>query len=334
MLKFAVNASIEKSFFILAKHVLHLVMKDVRFIPFIVIAALPWCESAIALAMGLVLGLVLQWDLPHPFSRASKILMQTAIVAMGFTLDPVAVQKTGVDSIVVTLTSLIAVIVCAAILTKLFKVKSTVGTLIASGTGICGGSAIAAMAPTIGATSSEIAVALGTVFSLNAVALFIFPPLGHYFNLSPEQFGWWAAIAIHDTSSVVGAASQYHTDSIAIAVTTKLTRALWIIPLVLCTSFLLKWRGKKTSDQKAKVPAFIFLFLLAVVIHALLPDMPIAYQWIGIAGQSMLKVAIFLIGAQLTRPIVRNVGGSALALGIALWLIMSVGVLVWVKSWS
>ena len=307
-------------------------MQLFRFFPFILFAASPWCASPLALALGMLLSLYFEWPLPASLKNAGKTLMQVSIVGLGFALDPAAVQKAGSRSFVVTFVSLISIMTVGFLVSKLLKVKSNISTLIAAGTGICGGSAIAAMSPIIGATSAETAVALATVFSLNAAALFIFPPLGHWLNLTPEQFGWWAAIAIHDTSSVVGAASQFHPDSVAIAVTTKLTRALWIVPMVFGTSFLMKWRGNKSGSGKASIPIFIFLFVGAVILHGLLPDMPDFYLVLNSAGKSVLRVAIFLIGTQLTREMLRNVGQRAMLLGIILWFAMAVSVLGWVKT--
>lgn len=307
-------------------------MPTIRFLPFILFAATPWCDSSLALALGLSLGLGLKWPFPPQLNRAGRMLMQISIVGLGFALDPWAVQRAGTKSIAVTLFSLLGILILGFFAARVLKVKATTGSLIAAGTGICGGSAIAAMSPVVGATSAETAVALATVFSLNALALFLFPPLGHFFHLTPEQFGWWAAIAIHDTSSVVGAASQFHPDSVTIAVTTKLTRALWIIPMVFMTSYFLKWRGQKSGDTKAAVPRFILFFILAVVLHAIIPDMPNVYRFIDMSGKSILKVAIFLIGAQLTRTMLKNVGTRALVFGIVLWLSMSLSVLAWVKT--
>ena len=307
-------------------------MNILKFLPFIIFAGTPWCASPAALAMGMGLSLVLQWPLPDQLKNGGKWLMQISIVGLGFALDPMAVQKAGLKSVMVTFLSLLGIMIVAFFLSRLLKIKGTTGSLIAAGTGICGGSAIAAMSPVVGATSAETAVALATVFSLNAVALFIFPPLGHWLQLTPEQFGWWAAIAIHDTSSVVGAASQFHPDSVAVAVTTKLTRALWIVPMVFGTSFFLKWRGHGSGQSKASVPVFILLFVLAVAVHAVLPDMPQFYDVLNQAGKSVLKMAIFLIGAQLTRDMLRNVGARALCLGVVLWFAMSISVLSWVRS--
>ena len=315
-----------------AARAITLQMSYIPFFPFILFAATPWCSSAVALALGMTLSLILQWKLPLKLRNAGKICMQISIVGLGFALDPNAVKKAGMQSIVVTFISLVGIMLAAYVASNLLRVKSTTGSLIAAGTGICGGSAIAAMSPVVGATSAETAVAMATVFSLNAVALFIFPPLGKLMNMTPEQFGWWAAIAIHDTSSVVGAATQFHPDSVAVAVTTKLTRALWIVPMVFLTAMVLKWRGAQRGEGKAGVPIFILLFVAAVFLHALLPEMPLVYDGINATGKAVLKVAIFLIGAQLTRDMLRSVGFRALSLGIILWLVMSVGVLGWVRS--
>ena len=297
-----------------------------------VFAASPWCDSSWALALGLFVSLGLQWPLPPKLRNGGKYLMQISIIGLGFALDPSAVQRAGVQSIVVTLVGLVGIMTVAFFVAKPLKVNGSTGSLIAAGTGICGGSAIAAMSPVVGASASETAVALATVFSLNAIALFIFPPLGHLFGLTPEQFGLWAAIAIHDTSSVVGAAAQFHPDSVAVAVTTKLTRALWIVPMVFGTSYIMRLRASGSSQSKAKIPPFILLFILAVVIHGILPDMPVVYEAVNAAGKSVLRVAIFLIGAQLSRSMIKSVGTRALALGVILWLVMGASSLMWVRS--
>jgi uncharacterized integral membrane protein (TIGR00698 family) len=307
-------------------------MDMIRFLPFMLFAATPYCASPLALALGMILSIFLQWPLPNQLKSGGKTLMQVSIVALGFALDPHAVERAGSQSLVVTFLSLLGIMVVAFFVSRVLKVNATTGSLIAAGTGICGGSAIAAMSPVVGATSAETAVALATVFSLNAVALFIFPPLGHWLALTPEQFGWWAAIAIHDTSSVVGAAAQFHPDSVAVAITTKLTRALWIVPMVFGTSFVMKWRGDKTGNGKATVPLFIFLFVAAVILHAVLPEMPEVYGGINAVGKAILKIAIFLIGAQLTRSMLRSVGARSLALGVILWFVMAVSVLGWVRT--
>jgi uncharacterized integral membrane protein (TIGR00698 family) len=307
-------------------------MDWLRFLPFILFAATPLCASPLALALGMILSIGCQWSLPHGLKTAGKTLMQVSIVGLGFALDPQAVQRAGSQSLLVTFLSLVGIMVAAFFASRALKVNATTGSLIAAGTGICGGSAIAAMSPVVGATSAETAVALATVFSLNAVALFVFPPLGHLLELTPEQFGWWAAIAIHDTSSVVGAAAQFHPDSVASAITTKLTRALWIVPMVFGTSFVMKWRGARSDGAKATVPLFIFLFVAAVILHALLPEMPEVYSFINAAGKAVLKVAIFLIGAQLTRAMLLSVGARAMTLGVTLWFVMAISVLGWVRT--
>lgn len=258
--------------------------------------------------------------------------MQVSIVGLGFALDPSAVQRAGTQSVAATLVGLLGIMTVAFLVAKPLSVSASTGSLIAAGTGICGGSAIAAMSPVVGASSAETAVALATVFSLNAIALFVFPPLGHLFHLTPEQFGMWAAIAIHDTSSVVGAAAQFHPDSVAVAVTTKLTRALWIVPMVFVTAYLVSRKSNGVKTTKAKVPLFILFFVLAVIMHAMLPEMPEVYSAIDKAGKSTLRVAIFLIGAQLSRSMLKSVGSRALALGVILWIVMGTGSLLWVRT--
>jgi uncharacterized integral membrane protein (TIGR00698 family) len=307
-------------------------MELIKYAPFLLFSLSPWCGSPLALAMGMALSLIFNWNLPAKLKNGGKTLMQVSIVGLGFALDPNAVKAAGSQSILVTFASLLGIMVVAFFASKWLKVNATTGSLIAAGTGICGGSAIAAMSPVVGASSAETAVALATVFSLNAVALFIFPPLGHLLSLTPEQFGWWAAIAIHDTSSVVGAAAAFHPDSVAIAVTTKLTRALWIVPLVFGTSFVLKWKGKSSNGSKAAIPMFIFLFIAAVVLHAVLPEMPDFYSAVNAIGKALLKGAIFLVGAQLSRAMLKSVGGRALALGVILWIVMACSVLSWVRT--
>jgi uncharacterized integral membrane protein (TIGR00698 family) len=307
-------------------------MELLKFLPFLIFAASPWCGSPTALALGMFLSIAMSWKLPAQLKSGGKTLMQVSIVMLGFALDPKAVERAGTQSVVITFVSLVGIMIVAWLVSRILKVQATTGSLIAAGTGICGGSAIAALSPVIGAKSEETAVALATVFSLNALALFIFPPLGHALALTPEQFGWWAAIAIHDTSSVVGAAAQFHPDSVAVAITTKLTRALWIVPLVFGVSFFLRMRDSKDHGGKAKVPAFIFLFVAAVILHGVLPEMPEVYGALNVIGKAVLKVAIFLIGAQLTRDMLRKVGARALALGVILWFVMAVGVLNWVRT--
>ena len=303
------------------------------YIPFVIFAASPWCSSALALVIGLVLALGLQWRLPDVLRKHSKFVMQAAIVALGFSMSPAAVVKAGSTGIGVTLVSLVSIMVCGLVLSRLLKVQGTTGILISAGTGICGGSAIASMSPVLQSQPEETAVAMATVFCLNAIALVVFPPMGHALHLSPEQFGWLAAIAIHDTSSVVGAATQFDPDSVAIAVTTKLTRTLWIIPMLILTTVILRFKHRgERSKGKLMIPWFIFVFVAAVIVHGILPEMPDLYKAADVLGRGALKVAIFAAGAQLTRATIKKVGLRAMILGVVLWVIMTVGMLTWVTT--
>ena len=310
-------------------------MQALYFLPFVLFSASPWCSSALALILGLGLGVGLQWQLPDLMRRHSKFVMQAAIVALGFSMKPSAVAAAGTTGIGVTLTSLIAIMACGLILSKFLKLQGTTGILISAGTGICGGSAIASMSPVLESKPEETAVAMATVFCLNALALVIFPPMGHALGLTPSQFGWLAAIAIHDTSSVVGAATQFDPGSVAIAVTTKLTRALWIIPMLVVTTIVLriKHRGQE-SKRKLMIPWFIFVFVGAVILHGLLPDMPQAYNASDLIGRGALKVAIFAAGAQLTRATIAKVGLRSMGLGVILWFMTTVGMILWVTNTS
>lgn len=300
----------------------------------VLLAASPWCSSALALGMGLFLSLGLRWDAPDLLRKNGRLLMQVAIVTMGFAMDPVQVLKSGSQGIGVTLMTLLLAMGAGYLLSRLFKLQGTTGTLISAGTGICGGSAIASLSPVLRSKHDEVAVAMATVFSLNAVALVLFPMIGRSLNLSPEQFGWFAAIAIHDTSSVVGAATEFHLDSVPIAVTAKLTRALWIIPMILAVAAIMQLGGQNKSEPRGKiqVPWFIGVFVLAVILHGLLPDLPQAYSSAELIGRAALKVAIFITGTQLTRQTVKAMGAKAMLMAVALWFILSLVTLMWVTQ--
>ena len=309
----------------------------ISWLPFILglmFAGTPWCSSAMALVLGMVLSLGLELKTPEFLKKYGKYLMQLAIVAMGFSMDPNVVVASGTKGVLITLITLLVAMGAGSILAKVLNVQGTTGILISAGTGICGGSAIASLSPVLRSRHDDVAVAMATVFCLNAVGLFLFPVIGRLFHLSPEQFGWFAAIAIHDTSSVVGAAAEFHSDSVPIAVTAKLTRALWIIPMILIAAAIMKWRHRNTLEPKSKIqiPWFIGLFVLATVIHGLLPAMPEVFKGAELFGKSVLKMAIFIIGTQLTRATIRAVGPKAMALGVILWVLMSTLTLTWLLA--
>jgi uncharacterized integral membrane protein (TIGR00698 family) len=295
----------------------------ILFIILILICLTPFVSPPIALLIGLVTALTFGTPFPATISKATKILLQVSVVLLGFGMNLSEVLRAGRQGILFTIATIFGTLGVGFLIGRLLKVKDKTSNLISSGTAICGGSAIAAIAPVIDADSEEISVSLGTVFILNSVALFIFPIIGHALNLSQNQFGIWAAVAIHDTSSVVGAAQSYGAEALSVATTVKLARALWIAPVALLFAFL--YRGKVEKKAKIAVPYFIFLFLLATVIRTYTPPEfpPSLFDSLVILGKKGLTVTLFLIGASLSRETLKNVGIRPLVQGILLWILIS-----------
>ncbi|MGI8638745.1 MAG: YeiH family protein [Pyrinomonadaceae bacterium] len=283
----------------------------------------PFVTPPIALAIGLFIALTFGNPFPRQTSKITKILLQASVVLLGFGMNLTEIYKAGKQGVLFTIVTIFGTLAVGFLLGKLLKVKDKTSNLISTGTAICGGSAIAAVAPVIDADSEEISVSLGTVFILNSVALFIFPIIGHYLNLSPNQFGIWAAIAIHDTSSVVGAAQAYGAEALAIATTVKLARALWIVPVALLFSFL--YRRKNEKKAKIAVPWFIIFFLLASVLRTYAPPeiQPSIFDSLVLLAKKGLTVTLFLIGASLSRETLKKVGVKPLFQGIILWILIS-----------
>lgn len=280
---------------------------------------LPWVTPPVALFAGLVFAVFIGNTDAKRAAKVQKYLLQASVVGLGFGIQFSAVVKAGSTGVVTTALTLAATIGFGVLLARWFAVERTTGQLISTGTAICGGSAIAAMGPVLGAEAGVMSVALGCVFVLNAVALFLFPAIGHLVGLTPEQFGYWAAIAIHDTSSVVGAAAKYSAASLAIAVPVKLARALWILPLVAVAAWKEKQRG-----AKAVIPWFVLLFIAASALaSAFSAGAPVYQFWVS-AAKAGLAVTLFLIGASLSRENLRSVGWRPFAMGITLWLAVSV----------
>ncbi|MBN2426945.1 MAG: putative sulfate exporter family transporter [Deltaproteobacteria bacterium] len=278
--------------------------------------ALPFVTTTEALTAGILFSLLLGNPLSLKSSIWSKRLLQLSVVGLGFGLGIGEVWTVGKDSVVYTLIGITFTLALGALLRKIFPTGQKTAALIAFGTAICGGSAIAAMAPVLNSEDDETAVALATVFSLNAVALLLFPFIGHLLHLSQVQFGEWAALAIHDTSSVVGAAAAYGPQALAVGTTVKLTRAMWIAPVALGAALCLK------SDKRAKIPVFIIGFVAAAVIHTLFPQLGALWRLLsGIAKQGLV-VTLFLIGAGLSKSLLKKVGFSPLAFGITLWILV------------
>ena len=288
---------------------------QILFLALAVLSFSPIVSPPIALLFGIlfvnIFGKVLETD------SFVKKLLQYSIVGLGFGINLNTAIEAGSQGFLFTVSTIALVMIFGLFLAKILKIDKTIAQLISAGTAICGGSAIAAVAPILKANSKQTSVALGIVFVLNAVALFIFPEIGHFFNLTQNQFGIWSAIAIHDTSSVVGAASKYGNEALQIATTVKLARALWIIPLAFLISIFTK------SEGKIKIPYFIGFFVLAILAGTYLPFLQNFNSIISEISRDTLKVALFLIGAGLSLQNLKNIGIKPLLLGIILWIFIS-----------
>ena len=288
---------------------------QILFLALAVLSFSPIVSPPIALLFGIlfvnIFGKVLETD------SFVKKLLQYSIIGLGFGINLNTAIEAGSQGFLFTVSTIALVMIFGLFLAKILKIDKTIAQLISAGTAICGGSAIAAVAPILKANSKQTSVALGIVFVLNAVALFIFPEIGHFFNLTQNQFGIWSAIAIHDTSSVVGAASKYGNEALQIATTVKLARALWIIPLAFLISIFTK------SEGKIKIPYFIGFFVLAILAGTYLPFLQNFNSIISEISRDTLKVALFLIGAGLSLQNLKNIGIKPLLLGIILWIFIS-----------
>ena len=276
-------------------------------------------SAPIALLMGLVFALSLPNPYPKFNKKTSKYLLQVAVVCLGFNMNLQESLKSGSEGMLFTVVSVVGVMCLGVLIGYYMHLNRKTSYLIASGTAICGGSAIAAVGPVLKADENEMAVSLGVIFILNSIALFIFPPLGHMLDMTQEQFGTWAAIAIHDTSSVVGAGEIYGEVAMKTATLIKLTRALWIIPLAIATMFIFRDKSSKIS-----IPWFIFIFVLAMVVNTYipLPDWFTAVMnWIARRG---MVLTLFCIGASLSLASVKSVGVKPLLQAVLLWVVISV----------
>ena len=290
-------------------------------------AASSWVTPPVALFLGLAFALLCGQAHPNFNKKTSKYLLQYSVVGLGFGMNLHSALASGKEGMSFTVISVIGTLALGWFLgRKLFKLDKKTSYLIGSGTAICGGSAIAAVGPVMRANDSEMSVSLATIFILNAIALFIFPVIGHALDMTQQQFGTWAAIAIHDTSSVVGAGAAYGEEALGIATTIKLTRALWIIPMAFFTSFVFKSKGQKIS-----IPWFIFFFVGAMVVNTYLLD---GVPQIGLAinelARKTLTITMFFIGASLSMNVLKSVGLKPLLLGVLLWIIISVASLSYI----
>lgn len=292
----------------------------------LILAASGLLSPPFALAAGLIYG----FTFVHPYhldaKKLSRLLLQVSVVGLGFGMDLQQVLYAGRSGFVYTAISITFAMLLGWGLGKLLKVKKRISFLISAGTAICGGSAIAAVAPISGASEEEIAVSLGTVFVLNSVALLAFPAIGSALHMTQTQFGLWAALAIHDTSSVVGASAKFGVIALAVGTTVKLARALWIVPMSIGTAVANK------SKARIQWPWFILFFCIAAVantyVHVLQPIYP-SLKHLGIIG---LTVTLFLIGTGLSKQTLREVGVRPLLQGVLLWIVVAVGSLMLIRG--
>jgi uncharacterized integral membrane protein (TIGR00698 family) len=288
-------------------------------------AVSPWASPPLALAAGLLFAFISIHPYPAESRKVSKTLLQASVVGLGFGMNLEQVLHAGRSGFVYTAIGIAFALGVGMLLGRLMQVKTTPAFLISTGTAICGGSAIAAVGPIAGANEDEMSVSLGTIFILNSVALLTFPFIGAALKLSQSQFGLWAALAIHDTSSVVGAAAKYGAAALAIATTVKLARALWIVPMSVATAVV-----KRTKAQ-IQWPWFILFFSLAAVANTYIPSGGHAFAWLSRAGRVGLSVTLFLIGASLSPKRLRSVGVRPLLQGVLLWIIVAISTLMCIR---
>ena len=283
-------------------------------------------SPALSLLLGVIFALTLGSEFDKYTSKASSYLLKIAVVGLGFGMNIIDSLQSSSEGIIFTIFSVVLVMCSGVLLSKYFGVGRKLGYLISSGTAICGGSAIAAIAPVIKSDSKETSMSLAVVFTLNAVAMLIFPTIGEILELTQQQFGMWAAIAIHDTSAVVGAAKMYGEEALQIATTVKLSRALWIIPLSIVSTFVFK--AKDGEKGKISIPWFILLFVVAMTINTYFPINDVVSNILKSASHKILSLTLFFIGSTLSLTTIRSAGIKPILLGVTLWILISVVTLV------
>jgi uncharacterized integral membrane protein (TIGR00698 family) len=292
--------------------------------------------------VALLLGLGVAFFVGHPFlhlnHKATHMLLQISVVGLGFGMNAASALQAGKDGFLFTVVSIAGTLTAGLLLGRWMGVEKKTSLLISGGTAICGGSAIAALSPVIKAEERQVSVAMGVVFILNSVALFLFPVVGHWLGMSQLQFGLWSAIAIHDTSSVVGAAGRYGAQALQIATTVKLARALWIIPVSLLVAFFFGGRGGRADARpehargRIRIPYFIGLFVVAVLLNTWLPIQELSKVIVG-ASHAGLTLTLFLIGSRLTRQVLKQTGVRPLLQGVMVWMLIAGGTLWAILTW-
>ena len=292
--------------------------RKVIFVGALIICLFPVMSPPLALLLGLIIAQLMDNPYAQLTHKATHWLLQISVVGLGFGMNIVSALQAGKEGILFTIISIMTVLTVGILAGRFLKIDKVTSFLISAGTAICGGSAIAALSPVVKAEEKQISVSLGVIFILNSIALFLFPVIGHHLHLSQTQFGLWCAIAIHDTSSVVGAASHYGTQSLQVATTVKLARALWIIPVAFITA-----GAFKTGSKKVKIPYFIGFFILAMLTNTYVPFIkPVVPYLTGIAKIG-LTLTLFLMGAALSFRKLKSVGVVPLFQGVILWVSIS-----------
>lgn len=300
-----------------------IIQQYIIFVALLLFCMTPVVSPPIALLLGLIVANLSGHPFLHLNHKATNILLQVSVVGLGFGMNVNNALSAGKEGFIFTIGSILSTLILGTFLGKWLKIENKTAHLISCGTAICGGSAIAAIAPVIKSDEKQTSIALGVIFILNSVALFLFPAIGHWLDLSEKDFGLWCAIAIHDTSSVVGAAGKFGPEALQIATTVKLARALWIIPLALLTAFVFK-----NKSNKIKPPYFIGLFVLAMAMNTYVPQTALITPYLVLIAKIGLTLTLFLIGAGLNRNILKAVGVKPLFQGLLLWIFIAVGTLL------
>ena len=302
----------------------NITVREILLVTVVILCASPLITAPLAL----VAGIVVAWTIGNPYlhlnHKITHLLLQVSVVGLGFGMTVNNAVNAGKSAFGLTIATITGTLLLGFLMSRLLKSDKKTAWLITVGTAICGGSAIAAVSPAIKAHEKQITIAVGTIFILNAIALLVFPFIGFAFHLSQEQFGLWSAIAIHDTSSVTGAAARYGKQSLEIATTVKLARALWIVPVTLLSSLLFN-----TKDSRVKIPWFILLFILAIIVNTYVPVVHDHGHVVVALARSGLSVTLFLIGTGLSKSTLQSVGFKPLLQGTVLWVCISV-ITLWV----
>lgn len=302
-------------------------IRKIIFIILAVVCLTPFISSPIALLLGFGLAVLVGNPFEQHLHKYIHLLLQISIVGLGFGLKLDEALQAGKTGFFLTVASIVTVMILGYVLGKVFKLEKKLAYLISAGTAICGGSAIAAVSPIIKPGTKEISLGLAIIFTLNSIALFVYPAIGHLLQLSQEQFGLWCAVGIHDTSSVVGAAGKYGNEALKIATTVKLARALWIIPVSVITMFIFK-----NKDSKIKIPWFIGWFVLAILMNTYFPVFDSFSSSVTTLAKSGLNLTLFFIGTTLSVQTLKTIGIKPLAVAVILWITISAGSLFYIIS--